>query len=126
LDGTNATGNRDGDALRARRVLIVEDEAIVAMDLGMCFEDWGWEVAGPAYDLAQAQELAGGPLDLAVLDVNLAGATTFDLARALGARDVRVAFLSGSEPGDMPADLADRPSLGKPADLDALRRLAEG
>jgi DNA-binding response OmpR family regulator len=111
---------------RLRRALIVEDEAVVALDLGMCFEDWGWEVAGPAHDLAAAERLALDPLDFALLDVNLAAGTTFELARRLVAQGVRVAFLTGSERDDLPPDLADRPSMTKPADFAELRRLAEG
>jgi DNA-binding response OmpR family regulator len=111
----------------AGEVLIVEDEAIIAMDLAQTFEDWGWTVLGPAGRLEQAETLrAAARPDLAVLDVNLGGDTSHDLARALLEGGTRVIFLSGDSASHLPGDLDGCPSLSKPVDPAALRRLAEG
>ncbi len=70
------------------RVLIVEDEVLVAWMLADCLEGAGHEVVGPAATVAEALAVCeAAPPELAVLDVNLrAGSTGVDLARALSER----------------------------------------
>jgi two-component system, response regulator PdtaR len=53
------------------RVLIVEDEALVAMDLRESLEDMGYKVVGVAADSARAFEMAAMEPDLALVDLNL-------------------------------------------------------
>ena len=68
------------------RILIVEDEALIAWMLADSLEDAGHEVVGPAATMAEALALceAAPPPELAVLDVNLRdGSSGVDLARAL-------------------------------------------
>ncbi|WP_343894204.1 response regulator [Craurococcus roseus] len=68
------------------RVLIVEDEALIAWMLADSLEGAGHEVVGPAATMAEALALCEGapPPELAVLDVNLAdGGSGVDVARAL-------------------------------------------
>ena len=68
------------------RVLIVEDEAVIAMVLADSLEDAGHEVVGPAATMAEALALCEGapPPELAVLDINLRdGSNGVDVARAL-------------------------------------------
>ena len=67
------------------RVLIVEDQALLAMELEQVVEETGCAVAGCAMDTAGALEIAGrGPLDLALVDINLLdGMTGPDIARRL-------------------------------------------
>jgi DNA-binding response OmpR family regulator len=69
------------------RVLIVEDEALIAMALADSLEDAGHEVVGPAATMAEALALCDGaaaPPELAVLDINLGdGSSGVDVARAL-------------------------------------------
>lgn len=78
------------------RVLIVEDEPIVAMDLAEMLEGWGHTVIGPASRRALGVTLAQNEeIDFAILDVNLGrGETSEDIAAALRARGVRFMFLS--------------------------------
>jgi CheY-like chemotaxis protein len=115
--------------LAGRRVLLVEDEAMIAMLLEDMLGDLGCQVVGPAYALAPALELAATHefIDVAILDVNLAGRPVFEVADALRARRVPVIFSTGY--GD--AGLRDidhgSPVLGKPfraADLAAVLRKA--
>ena len=82
------------------RVLIVEDEAVVAWMLADCLERAGHEVVGPAATMAEALALceAAVPLpELAVLDIDLRdGSSGVDVARALRERwDVPSIFASG-------------------------------
>ncbi len=71
------------------RILIVEDEALIAMVLADSLEDGGHEVVGPAATMAEALALceAAPPPELAVLDINLRdGSNGVDVARALSER----------------------------------------
>ncbi len=85
-------------SLSGKRVLLVEDEIIVALDMTATLEDLGCEVIGPAASLPAAQALArqeAGRIDAALLDVNLKGATTLGLARELHELGVPCIFATG-------------------------------
>ncbi|HEY5289834.1 MAG TPA: response regulator [Caulobacteraceae bacterium] len=102
--------------LEGRRVLLVEDEAMIAMLLEDMLGDLGCHVVGPAYALAPALALAAGsdPIDVAILDVNLAGRPVFEVADALRARRVPMIFSTGyGETGLRDVDQG-APVLGKP------------
>jgi CheY-like chemotaxis protein len=102
--------------LEGRRVLLVEDEAMIALLLEDMLGDLGCEVVGPAYALAPAMALASGeaPIDVAILDVNIAGHPVFEVADALRARQVPLVFSSGyGESGLRDVDRG-APVLGKP------------
>ena len=80
------------------RILIVEDEALIAMMLADSLEDGGHEVMGPAATMTEALALCEGTLpDLALLDINLRdGSSGVDVARALFERwGVLSIFASG-------------------------------
>lgn len=81
---------------RKGRILIVEDEVIVALDFSDIVADLGYEVVGPALSLEQGLELAASnPIDCALLDVNLgSGATSEPIATILRAAGTRVAFVT--------------------------------
>jgi CheY-like chemotaxis protein len=102
--------------LEGRRVLLVEDEATIAMLLEDMLGDLGCEVIGPAYALAPALELAAGdgPIDVAILDVNLAGRPVFEVADALRARRVPMVFSTGYGGGGLRDVDRGAPVLGKP------------
>jgi CheY-like chemotaxis protein len=99
-----------------RRVLLVEDEAMIAMLLEDMLTDLGCQVIGPAYAIAAALELARehDQIDAAILDVNLAGRPVFDVADALRARNVPVVYSTGYGAGGLRAVDQDAPVLGKP------------
>ncbi|MFT4252635.1 MAG: HWE histidine kinase domain-containing protein [Caulobacter sp.] len=105
------------DGLRDQRVLVVEDEALVAMELARVLALAGAQVIGPAGDVEEALELIESSLiDRAVLDVNLGGRMVTPVARALSERAIPFVYLTGyQEPG-----LDDGPVLHKPASPEVL------
>ena len=78
------------------RILIVEDEMLVAMNIEDMLLDLGHEVTGIASRLAPALALAGeAEIDAAVLDVNLAGERSFEVADLLRERGIPFLFATG-------------------------------
>ena len=86
----------DSSNLAGLKVLVVEDEMLVAMLVEDMLADLGCEVVGPVAELDEAMSLAeSAAIDLALLDVNLGGKPIFPVADALKARGVPFAFASG-------------------------------
>ena len=83
--------------LQGRRVLVVEDEMMIAMLVEDMLSDLGCAVVGPAHGLEAALELARGDelIDAALLDVNLGGQPVFAVADALRAKGVPAIFSTG-------------------------------
>jgi CheY-like chemotaxis protein len=110
--------------LSGRRVLVVEDEWIIARDLEQAFRKRGAEVAGPVPSLDKARALlaAGADLDGAVLDVNLGGQTVYPLADALAQSGVPFVFATGYGAESIPECYAHVPRCYKPLDADAVAR----
>jgi CheY-like chemotaxis protein len=115
-------------AERRCRVLLVEDEAIIAILMEDLLDELGCEVVATAGQLDDAIDAARtGQFDLAFLDVNLRGVPVYPVAEVLRARAIPFAFVTGygSTGGD--AAHPDAPILQKPfqsRDLaDILRRL---
>jgi CheY-like chemotaxis protein len=104
------------------RVLIVEDEGIVALMLEDQLEELGYVVAASLARLGPAwEQLEAGSFDFAVLDVNVAGETSFDFALALAERGIPFVFSTGYGTGGLPPDLQDHEVLTKPFAPEALR-----
>jgi CheY-like chemotaxis protein len=113
-----------------KRVLVVEDEFVVAMDLSAELRSRGYTVVGPAATVEKAQALAGeGPLYGAVLDMSLAGRPVFELARDLLSHNIPFLFISGYSAPEIPSWIPPRLRYIKPLDaaevVDAVDRLAE-
>lgn len=108
--------------LRGCRVLIVEDEYLIADELRCELEGAGADVVGPVGHLVAALELAGTDeaIDAAVLDLNLGGAEVFPLADLLIGRGVPVVFSTGYDAGSLPSRYADVPTCVKPVSFLAL------
>ncbi|TGX50345.1 response regulator [Sphingomonas gei] len=111
------------------RVLVVEDEPVVAMCLEDILESLGCETVGPAGRLAEGLALAEREdIGAAILDINLAGERSTPIAEALLRRGVPIAFASGY--GAVPEGFETVPLIEKPyreADIDAaLRGLLNG
>jgi CheY-like chemotaxis protein len=97
------------------RILIVEDEMLVAMNIEDMLLELGHEVAGIATRIEPALALAGeGAFDLALLDVNLAGRPSFPVAEALQGRGIPFLFATGYGTRGIAAEFAAVPVLQKP------------
>ncbi len=108
---------------RTYRILVVEDELLIAMMLADALEDLGCEVVGPANRLGEAIELASSPrLDGALVDLNLRGEGVWPLVDLLLARGVPLVLCTGYDPaGSIPDRYAGPPLLAKPFDADELK-----
>ena len=98
-------------------VLVVEDEALIALHLEFILKRHGWRVLGPAASVGQALRLldAGELPDVAVLDVNLQGEPVVPVADALRMRGVPFVLASAYHvPAQAAAALAGAPNIGKP------------
>jgi DNA-binding response OmpR family regulator len=103
------------DPLVDRRVLVVEDESMIAMLIEDMLSDHGAVVVGPAKRLDAALALAASEaVDLAVLDLNLAGQAVYPVAEALSARGVPFLFMTGYGQLGIAERWRERPSLAKP------------
>ncbi len=104
-----------------QRILLVEDDALIALDTQDALVDAGYEVVGPAISLEDGMVLARERLDGAVLDVNLGGSYVWPIAEALRTREVPFLMLTGFGSAlDVPPTLADAPRLAKPVDHSTL------
>src|SRR3954468_2969930 len=122
---------------RKRRILVVEDEALIAMDLERIVRCAGCEVLGPVGRAEEALRLAAeepadaARLDIkpaagdgfaaaeerpyaAILDIELADGDSFAVADALARRRVPSVFVTGSGPAALPERFRGRPLIQKP------------
>jgi DNA-binding response OmpR family regulator len=108
--------------LQGKCVLLVEDEALIALDAEDALTAAGCRVVGPADRLDRAMRMAETEtLDAAVLDVNLAGEMVWPVAEILRAREIPFLFLTGFGRGlDPPAWTPAPPMLTKPVKADEL------
>ena len=112
--------------LQGLRVLVVEDDYFIAVELCSALRAAGAEVLGPARDLETGlAAIREEPIDCGVLDINLRGQMVFQIASELRARDIPTIFATGYDASMIPEDLADTPRLEKPVDLIALCRAIE-
>jgi CheY-like chemotaxis protein len=106
------------------RVLVVEDEAMLAMMLEDMLAELGHAVVASAGSLEQAEALIRrGGFDLAVLDVNLAGRPSYPLAELLRERGVPFLFATGYGRGGLPEAWKEAPVLQKPFSQQQLQQL---
>lgn len=105
-----------------RRVLIVEDESLVAMLLETILEDMGCLAVGPAATVDEGLRMAADEtVDAALLDVNVAGRQVFPVAQALKDRGVPFIFSTGYGEGGLPDEWRGQPTLQKPFTEAAVR-----
>jgi CheY-like chemotaxis protein len=103
------------------RILVVEDEAVIAMLVEDMVLDFGSEVVGPAAKMDEALRFASHTaLDAAILDVNVGGAVVFPVADVLRSRGVPIIFATGYGSGALPPRFQNDPALSKPFSYEAL------
>jgi CheY-like chemotaxis protein len=99
---------------------------MVAMLLEEMLQDLGCIVAASVATVARAEEaVRSTAVDVALLDLNLAGETTVDFARELTRQPIPIVFSTGYGSNGVPADLRDRPILAKPFEPGDLKQAIE-
>lgn len=122
-------GNTTQERLEGLRILLVEDEAMIAMLVEDVLTDGGAKVIGPAGGVQAALEaISREEIDGALLDVNLGGEQSFEVAEALASRNIPFVFVTGYGGAGVRDRYPQAPTLQKPfltSDLeDALAGLA--
>lgn len=103
------------DDLSGLRILVVEDEAAISLLLEDMLLDFGCEVIGPAARLSAALDaVEQEKVDLAILDVNVAGEPIYPVAEALAQRSIPFVFSTGYGSAGIRDAFRDRPVLQKP------------
>lgn len=122
--GESETGVDQHAELKGVRIFVVEDEALVLMDLEDMLSEMGCIVIGPAMKVAAAQEIVASdqPIDVAMLDVNVAGDLIFPVAELLKARNVPMMFASGYGSASLDVEWQTYPLIQKPYGFDDLAR----
>jgi CheY-like chemotaxis protein len=107
-----------------RKILVVEDEMMVAMLIEDMLGDLGCETVGPVGRLEEALSMAEQcSVDAAVLDVNLNGRETYPVAEALQRRGIPFIFATGYGAAGLSQRFRDAPTLQKPFQERELARL---
>lgn len=106
--------------LQGLNVFVVEDEALVALNLEDLLDDLGCTVIGPAMRLGKAKEMLDGAFqaDVAILDVNIAGEPVFPIAEQLADKGIPIIFATGYGQAGLPASWHSNPILQKPYTMD--------
>lgn len=114
----------DRSDLQGCRVLLVEDEPLIAWDLAEALREQGAEIIGPSGDVEGALRLlATAPaIDVALLDVSLDNhESVFAVAEELRSRDIPFVFCTGYAAADLTQRFREVPHCEKPTDAAALR-----
>jgi CheY-like chemotaxis protein len=112
-------------SLQGLRVLVVEDDYVIALDLARALDELGALVVGPvatAMDAVQLLREHGAEVDAAILDVNLGSHTVYPVADALRERAVPFVFSTGDEQWSIPPAYSGVPRCSKPVDPAAVTR----
>jgi PAS domain S-box-containing protein len=111
-------------AVDGNRVLVVEDEALVAMVVSDALTELGYQVVGPFSRPPDAlAAIKSGLIHAAVLDINLAGTLVYPIAEELAARDIPFIFVTGYGVESVDRRFAHVPVLPKPIERETLQRI---
>jgi two-component sensor histidine kinase/CheY-like chemotaxis protein len=123
-DGSAAEAVPAPIGLAGNHILVVEDEALVAMALRETLNELGYSVLGPFSRMSEAMlALRSSRVDAAVLDVNLGGEMVYPLADVLAADQVPFIFVTGYGADEIERRFANVPVLQKPIETDALQSI---
>jgi CheY-like chemotaxis protein len=113
--------------LAGQRILLAEDEGLIALELERLLEDFGCHVIGPVASIDEVLENAEcGTFDGALLDVNLRGRQIFEILPRLQKLGLRIIIASGYNDVTLfPAPFRAMPHISKPFDARELRRICE-
>jgi CheY-like chemotaxis protein len=116
----------DGKPLRGCKVLVVEDDYLVALAVAGLLEEAGASVVGPVGWADEALSLVqdgSEPVDVAILDVDLHGQNSYAVADALARRNIRFVFATGFGEASIDQRYQDHPRCQKPFDERVLLRV---
>jgi PAS domain S-box-containing protein len=112
---------RNEFCMSGNHIMVVEDEALVAMALGELLNEMGYSVIGPFSRISEAIiALRNGRIDAAVLDINLGSEIVYPLADILMADGVPFIFVTGYSDEGIEHRFSNIPVLQKPIERDAL------
>ena len=101
------------ESLTGKRILVLEDEFLIALEASEALEQFGATVVGPAHDIDTALELVRSKtIDGALLDINIRGSLSLPVAAALEEKGVPVVFATGY--GDSFESVQQGAVIGKP------------
>jgi DNA-binding response OmpR family regulator len=104
------------------RLLVLEDEPLIALMVRNWLTELGCETVGPAHTVPTALALIkDGPLDGAILDVSIGDQDCSPVADVLRHKGIPFALATGRSPDGLAATYADAPWLSKPYDFAAVR-----
>ena len=107
--------------MTCRKILIVEDEFWVGLNIQTTLSGAGFDVTGPAVNVLEAKQLLDDHhFDVAVLDINLGDETSNEIAYQLSRLKVPFIFLSGYERDNLSPEFIDIPLIEKPFDEEEL------
>lgn len=100
------------------RVLVAEDEFLIALELAQSVESAGYEAIAPVATAEEALRHASHLPDLvgAILDLSLRDRDAFEVASVLAARQIPFVFLTGRSPSLIPKTWSGIPTFSKPCD----------
>jgi CheY-like chemotaxis protein len=112
-------------SLQNRRILVAEDEALIAIGIETMLQGFGCEVVGPVSDVREIlQVIEAERVDGALLDVNLRGHQVFEILPELLRRKIPVMLTSGYDDATLfPPAFRNLPRISKPFDEPTLRRM---
>ena len=111
-------------SVSGKRLLLVEDEALVGMMMKDSLTELGFSVIGPFSRIADAMQAAREEtFQAAILDINVKGEMIYDLADAIAARDIPLIFVTGYGSEAIEERFKTVPVLQKPVDRTALERV---
>lgn len=102
-------------------IIVVEDEPLISIMIEDMAGELGWRIDGTAQTEAKAFELLQRQRPtVAILDMNLGGATSFAVAAACRDQGIPIVLTTGYLAGDLPPECADAPVLPKPFSIEEL------
>ena len=121
-------GSSDTSAMiKYRRILVVEDDFLIASQFAGALANLGAEVVGPVGSLGKAIELAEtADFDCALVDINLRGLDAYPVADILIRRGAPMAFVSGYDRSHIPERYKNVPLIQKPVDPSEVARALAG
>lgn len=104
------------------RILVIDDEPLISMLVEGWLGELGCDVVGPTGSVEGGLKLiASGPLDGAILDINLGGENSYSVADALRQKGIPFAFATGDSNVDEEWGFKDPLLLHKPFDFEAVK-----